>query len=337
MSVVFTGTNQGSFVSTGKPVTIQVPQGIDYITVYNQTVLNSTTIGTSAGAWFYWQNGMTSGQGTEFQKLGGVANKPITTLQIAAGAGFIPVNNTVNNPGASVAITSITNATPPVVATGSTAGLIANSSIVRIFNVTGAQQLGGIDFTVGTIVANTSFTLAYMASIAAATTGSYRIIPYDPYFYPRNRYITKISQATQAIVTLSVNHSYTVGQEVRFVIPEVTAAAFGMVELNGLKGTIVAVGQADADGVTNTITVDIDTSGFTAFAWPLTTDPSFTPAQIVPVGENTAEALNLSANILGDATINQGYIGMILEAGADSPAGQNGDVIYWVAGKSWNM
>ena len=108
-----------------------------------------------------------------------------------------------------------------------------------------------------------------------------------------------------------------------------------MTELDGVQATIVAIGQADNDGVTNTITIDQDTTGFSAFAFPLTTDPGFTPAQVVPMGENTAEALNAGANILGDSTNNVGYVGIQLQAGAASPAGVASDVIYWVAGKSF--
>jgi hypothetical protein len=130
---------------------------------------------------------------------------------------------------------------------------------------------------------------------------------------------------------------FTVGQSVRLIVPTVTASTYGMTQLNGVQATIVAINQADADGETNTITIDQDTTGFTAFAFPLTTSPGFTPAQVVPIGENTAEALTLGANILGDSTVNTGYFGLQLVAGAASPAGSNADVIYWVAGKSFSV
>jgi hypothetical protein len=81
----------------------------------------------------------------------------------------------------------------------------------------------------------------------------------------------------------------------------------------------------------------VDTTGFTAFAFPLTTAPGFTPAQVVPIGENTATALLLGADILGDATRNTAFFGIQLRAGTASPAGVDGDVIYWVAGKSFSV
>lgn len=334
MSVVFTGTNQGRFTSNGQAAIIQLRSDLDWMLVINETVAYAA--GGSTGAQFYWQRGMTQGRGVIYTKT--AVTNALTIGQIAANAGFYLVDSSINLPGPSLSLTAITGANPPVVLTASTSSL-NNGDVVRIFSTVGALQLQGLDFTIGAISAGVSFTLAYMAAIAAASpgAGTFRRIPYNPLYYPRNRYITKVSQAAQAIVTLSVTHGYTVGQVVRFVIPTVTSVAYGMTQLDGLQGTIVAVGAADADGVTNTITVDIDTSGFTAFAFPLTTAPGFTPAQIVPVGENTAEALSASVNILGDATVNQAYIGIQLQAGTGSPAGVNTNVIYWVAGKSFNV
>jgi hypothetical protein len=109
-----------------------------------------------------------------------------------------------------------------------------------------------------------------------------------------------------------------------------------MTEMNNLYATIVAVNTTLTTG--NTITLDIDSTAFTAFAFPTSSvGLAFTPAQVVPVGENSAEALVLGVDFLNDATINTGYIGMNLAAGANSPAGQSGNVIYWVAGTSFNV
>lgn len=334
MSVVFSGTNQGRFTSTGANVVIQLRSDLDWMWVINQTV--SYAGGAGTGAEFYWQRGFTQGRGTIYTKT--AVTGALAVAQIAANSGFYLVDSSVNLPGPSLALTGITNGNPPVVNTANTASL-SNGDIVRIFSTVGAKQLAGLDFTIGAINAGVSFTLAFMAQIASANpgAGTFRRIPYNPYFYPSSRYITKVSQATQAIVTLSVTHSYTVGQVVRLIVPTVTALAYGMTDLDGLQATIVAINQADADGVTNTITIDVDTTGFSAFAFPLTTAPGFTPAQVVPMGENTAEALLLGANILGDSTVNTAYIGIQLVAGASSPAGVNADVIYWVAGKSFSV
>jgi hypothetical protein len=334
MSVVFSGTNQGRFTSNGKYTIIALTSGIDWIWVKNLT--QSYAAGSGQGVEYYWQLGMTQGRGTIYTKT--AVTNALSVSQIAANAGFYLVNNTINLPGPSLSLTGITSGNPPVVNTANTSSLNPGS-IVRIFHTVGALQLGGLDFTVDTIIAGVSFELAYMAAIANANpgAGTFRVIPFNPYFYPEIRYITKISQAVQAIVTLSVDHTFTVGQSIRFIVPTVTVSTYGMTDLDGVEATIVAIGEADVDGITNTITVDVDTTGFSAFAFPLTTSPGFTPAQVVPVGENTAAALNLGANILGDATENKGFIGLQLQAGANSPGGSNNDVIYWVAGKSFSV
>ena len=334
MGEVFSGTNQGRFTSSGIAVTIQLPSGADWMWVKNLT--QSYASGAGQGVEYYWQLGMTQGLGTQYTKT--AATNALAISQIAANSGFYFVNSSVNMPGPSLALTGITSDNPPVVNTVNTSSLI-NGGIVRIFNTVGAQQLGGLDFTIGAISAGVSFELVYMQPIASANpgAGTFRVIPYNPYFYPPIRYITNISNATQAIVTLSVTHAFTVGQSVRFVIPTVTALAFGMTQLNGLEGAIVAINQADVNGFTNTITVNIDTTGFSAFAFPLTTAPGLSPAQVIPVGEWTAVALNAGANILGDATVNTAYFGLLLQAGVNSPAGSNADVIYWVAGKSFSV
>jgi hypothetical protein len=345
MSVVFSGTVQGVFTSNGQNKMLYLPTDVDYINVYNytQTYGSDFTPTASTGVRFYWQRGLAAGDGFEWQVNAG--STAVNQLVLGAnGGGFTLFNNTINVPGNAVAITNISNATPPVVLTGNTSGLAAGS-IVRLFNVVGAQQLGGFDFTVGTVVASTSFTLAFMRSVAtAASPGAnavYRIIPYDKYFYPPYRVISKIGSSTLnganvAIVTLTVTHNFTVGQAVRLVIPQVTSAAFGMSQLNGVQATIVAVGAADTNSVTNTITINVDVSSFGSFAWPATgVPPAFTPPQVVPVGESTSQANASGVNPYESAELNEGQIGLILGAGANGPAGQANDVIYWVAGKSF--
>lgn len=334
MSVLFSGTNQGRFTSSGTAQIIKIRSDLDWMHVRNRTVSYAAAAGT--GAEFFWQRGMTQGRGTIYTKT--AVTGALAISQIAANSGFFLVDSSVNIPGPSLALTGITAGNPPVVNTANTGSLV-NGDIVRIFSTVGALQLGGLDFTIGAIAAGVSFTLANMAQIVSANpgAGTFRRIPYDPMFYPRHRFITKITQAAQAIVTLSVTHGYTVGQVIRFIVPVVNGTRYGMTELNGLTGTIVAINQADADGVFNTVTVDIDTTGFTAFAFPLTADPGFTPAQIIPVGESTATALALGSALLGDATLNTGYIGIQLQAGVNSPAGAINDVIYWIAGKSFSV
>lgn len=331
MSVQFNGTVQGRFTADGSPKILQIRQDIDWMKVYNLTAMAQSA--SDLGVEFTWLRGMDAGRGLFTKKLGAVASDPLTAEQIAATEGFYLIDSTNNAPEARLTTTQIDGSAPPVVSSADT-GNLRDGDIVRIGSVPGAKQLGGLDFTIGSLTIDSDFELSYAPTIVTtgAVTGYYRRIPFDAYYYPRNRYITAITQASQAVVTLSVTHAYTVGQKIRFVMPSVTSLAYGMTELDGVEATITAVSSAN-----NTITVDVDTSSYTAFAFPLTADAGFTPAQVVPVGEDMAQALSSAVNDLGDATLNTGYIGMLLQSGNDSPAGNTSDVIYWIAGKSFSV
>lgn len=316
---------QGSFTSDGTAHTIILRSDVDWMRVYNYTAADGATSGD--GCIYYWQRGMTDGGG--LYEYHPAADQTLAINAIAAGSGFYYIDTSATSPSAAVAITGATNATQPVVSTASTSGL-ANGDIVRLSSVTGAESIGGWDFAIDTLVANTSFRMAYamqQAPGAAGTAGYWRRIPYDPIFYPRWRNIVNITAAASAVVTCSVPHGYTVGQKVRINLPD---TRFGMVEINGLSGTITAVGAV------NTFTLDIDSSGFTAFTFALPASVPFSMPTVVPLGIDTGTAISGAVDILADATYNSAYIGMKLMPGAAGPGGNTSDVMYWVAGKSFS-
>lgn len=322
---------QGRFTSDGTRTTLAIRSDVDWMYVYNETAIAQAA--ADLGAVFYWQRGMAQGRGIVTTKLGTVANDPTTIGQIAALAGFTLVNEGSDAlVGPAVAFTATSNATQPIVSTGSTAGLQAGD-VVRLSQLAStppdAEPLLGIDFQIDTIVANTSFRIANALATApgaAGTAGFWRKVNIDSPFYPQTRYIVNITQAAQAVVRTSVAHGYVPGQEVKF---NISSSLNGMVELNGVTATIVSA-------TTNTFTVDVDTTGMTAFTFPTTVLwVPYTPASVTPAGQNTAFALANNLNTLADASLNTSIIGMQLAAGISSPAGQNGDVIYWVAGKSY--
>lgn len=338
MSVVFSGTFSGRFTSTGVNKFIALPSGVDWMMVTNETV--SYAAGAGTGAQFTWVRGDATGRGTILTKT--AATNALVIAQIAAASGFYLVDQTVPQFGAlnngSTQITAISTATPPRVTTGSTAGM-ATGNIVRLYSITNANQLNGYDFTI-TVVSGTTFDLAYAPTLAlAGTTGSFRVIG-QPYFYPAEREIMKIGKSGTGTVpagttriTFGVTHGYLIGQKVTFHIP----AVFSMVELDNVTATITNIGQADANATTNTIDVDVDSANFTTFTFPANNSADFSPAQAIPVGENTAQALSSGVNILNDATENTAQFGMLLVAGTGSPAGVTSDVITWIAGKSFNQ
>lgn len=312
---------QGSFTSTGTAKTLEIRSGVDWIRTYNYTKIAANAVTT--GYEFYYQFGMPAGGGLEWQSNG--AGTAVNLVALATG-GFTIVDSSVNTPGPAVAVTGATNAVRPVVSTASTAGL-SNGDVVRLTSMTGQANISGYDFTIDTLVANTSFRIANAlanAPGAVATAGFWRRIPFNPIYYPSKRSIVNITQAAQAVVTTSVDHGYVAGMSVRLSVP----AAFGMTQADGLLVNITAV-------TAGTFTVNLDTTAFTAFVFPAAAAVPFTPASCVPVGEETDQFSN--PNLLDDATVNTSYIGVKLAAGVDSPAGQANDVIYWVAGKSFNV
>ena len=320
---------QGRFTSDGTAKTIVLPSGVDWMEITNSTVAAAAQT-TAVGVKYAWQRGLAVDYGFETKKSNAANAANLETLLTSGG--FTYVDSSLDPNGAlNATVTGISNAAIPVVTNSGTNGLVAGD-VVRIFNVTTGQQLGGIDFTVGhNTLGTTTFSLDYMSAIATATTGSWRKLKFDPLYYPRHRFATSITAATSAVVTLSVKHGYKVGQAVRFVVP----ADYGMTEMDGLIGTITAIDTTLTTG--NTITVDIDSSAFTAFAFPVSADAPFSPAMVVPVGMDTAQAIADSVDLLSDATTNTGFVGMSLAAGANSPAGQNNDVVYWRAGTSFSV
>lgn len=319
---------QGSFTSDGSSVRLDIRSDVDWMYVYNLTQAAAAQT-VAVGVKYYWQRGMATGaKWTTFKSnAANAANLEAYTTSL----GFTLLDTSIQTPGSLQAtITAISNAAIPVVSNSGTNGLAAGD-VVRLYNVTSAQQVGGMDFTVGynTLTGGT-FSLDYMSQMVAGTTGSWRKINFNPIFYPRRRFITEISVAGDAVVTLSVTHQYNIGQKVRFVVP----AAYGMVEINGLSGTIIDIDTTTTTG--NTVTVDIDSSAFTAFTFPLSAAVPFSPAELVPMGEDTAVALDNLEDILSDATLNEAIIGMKLQGGVNCPAGANNDVLVWVAGKSFS-
>lgn len=320
---------QGSFTATGSSKTIVLPSGVDWIKVYNRTI-EAASQTTAVGVEYRWFRGYPQGSKTTVFKSN--AANAANLVQYITSSGFTVVDSSTNpNSTLNATITAISNASIPVVSNSGTNGLSAGD-VVRLFNVASAQQVGGFDFTVGynTLTSGT-FSLDYMSQIIAGTTGSWRKLNFDPIFYPRRRFITKITAASAAVVTLSVTHGYKVGQVVRMVVP----AAYGMVEMDGLQATITAINTTTTSG--NTITLDVDSSAFTAFAWPLSAAVPFTAAEVVPMGEDTAAALDAGVDILSDATINTGYVGIVLTGGASNPGGAASDVVFWEAGVSTSV
>ena len=368
-------------IANGSAMIVQIPSNADFMWVYdyssfgavgtNTATFNGVANGSTGMRW-YWQRGMAAGQAMVEYKGNGVNSLNADVILSGGFTLYDPSNpNITPSLSAPVATTAVTNATRPVVSTANTAGLSVGS-IVRLSNNAQLDN-DGPDFVVGAVTANTNFTLltasnplANVPGAVGGATGFYRIVLQDFLFYPRRRFVVNITQAVNPTVSTSVPHGMVAGQAVRFNIPAVS----GMVQLNAttannyLYGTILTVVD-DYNFI-----IDIDTTAMTAFSWPTVAQQPSSYPLVVPVGENTGAALSFPANlqvqvpqvagiqipntqsgILSDATVNTGFLGMILGIGGNGnslgtpimgPAGsianvnnvQFPDVMYWVAGKS---
>lgn len=342
-------TQQGRFTSTGAAVTLALRSDVDWIRVYNETALAQAAADLAYE--FYFARGMAAGRGIVKTKLGTVANDPVTVAQIAAGSGFTLIDSSDLTPGNAIALTAITAANPPVVTTAG--ALPAVGDIVRLTNLDNQPQIGGLDFSVSASGGGT-FTIGNITlpNSVASTAGFFRVLPFDPIFYPRSRYITWVENAVQPKVYLSVTHGFTVGQQVRLSFPGGAAVWENYAALDGVSATVVAVNTARAGNEPtnaagdNNIELDIDTSTFGAWnvfgaanneSYPGAGLFPFSPAQVIPIGEDTAQALTSAVDILGDATRNEAVLGIRLAGGAAGPAGAANDIIYWQAGKVFNV
>jgi hypothetical protein len=345
---------QGSFVQPATAInqTIVVPSNLDWLRVINYTQANQSTSAAANGASFYWQRGMPNGTGIVYEA--GAAGA--VSINVTANNAFVLYDPSQSQLGVAVATTASTNAVRPVVSTGNTAGL-AVGSIVRLSN-TAQSDVNGIDMVVGAVSTNSSFTLLTASNPLATAPGAiggagfYRIVGGNPLFYPRRRFVVNVTQAANAQVSTSVPHGLTPGQEVRFSIPQVS----GMIQLNPSPlNNYFPLGSASSAIVVTVVddynfTININTSSYNAFTWPtIAQQPSSFP-EVVPFGEDTATSLmsptiqiptiagqqifNTNSGILADSTVNTGFLGMTLSAGALLPAGIAADVVYWVAGKS---
>ena len=321
MSMDNTIIQQGVFVATAAAEIIQLRSDVDWMEVINFTT--TTAAGADTGVKYYWQRGLADDAAFEYIKDAGTQALEFDTIVVD---GFTRIDSS-GNPDFPINanLTQINAAAPPQVLSGVTAPLVAGDA-VRFVNVPGAQQFGGVDFTIDNINPNVSFDLPYGPTIVTtgAVVGSYYPIRYQPIYYPRRRFITSITQTSPAVVLLTVTHGYTVGQVIRFKVP----AAYGMVEMNNLTGTIL---ELEPGAVPNAVSVEIDATGFNAFAWPVTADVPFTPAQVVPLGEDSTLGITLN-----DATENEAFIAMRLGTGTHGPSGVATDVIFWRAGKSFS-
>ena len=343
--MAFTIITGGSFKSTGAGVKIPLPSSADYFKTWNITQITASNPNTvTNGEWFGSKFGL--GASPAGQGIKVVKTTADLTGVFAANTGFTYVTTVpFVEPQAANAITAITAANPAVVSQTNT---YSNGDVLRLYNTTGMLNIAGMDFQISS-VSGGGYTLLGLPATAsngfatAATAGFTRRISTFNAVEPEFLYITNISQATQAVVSTSVDPSlhYVVGMKIHLSVP----FSYGMTQINQLTGKILAVNAVSATsniGAYN-LTIDIDSSAFTAFAFPLSTlSPTATLfATLSPAGASTQFDPVTKVQTGYDFQMQPFRTGefvpyMFLAGGAQGPAGANLDVINWMAFKLEN-
>lgn len=264
-----------------------------------------------------------SNSGIRWKKTNSSNAVEVDTFATAtASNGFRYVPTVPNVEAAVTGGTAITNASPAVV---SITNSFNEGDRVRLYGTTGMLQISGMDFTISS-VSGSGFTLLGLDAsgfAAAATACVARRISDKDAVEPRAHFVTKVTQATNAVVTLSTTHDYQIGQKVQFQIP----SSFGMVQLSQLEkpATITAIG-------TYTVTLDVDSSAFTAFAFPASSGSPTTPlfATMAPAGQRVYDDNGVQRGYnVTEVPFHLGQASpyLICSGGAQSPMGSASDII----------
>lgn len=283
----------GSYTNAASPVAQNIPltDRPDLFILKDMTNWGAATTAVAA-MMSEWNRSIAQGAYIQTGQISAAAGSNYMYGAQGTSGGFTFID--LSNPPtyAKVAVTSVTGTNTWVVATGTTTG-IAVGDWVRLINIVSMQQFSGPNlYQVTAVSAGVSITLGYAATAktggmpcaANGTTGFYqKVIPSQ--FYPGNRPVAYITQATQAKVYFFRTNDFTPGEMVDFQIP----TTYGMYQISNLASQ--PRGPARVLTVTNSatessITLDLDTTGYTAFTIPATA--SFaggnSPATCMPAG-----------------------------------------------------
>ena len=281
----------GSFTGDGSGMAnIQVSCMPDLFMLKNRTNDGDDTAVTAIES--EWRKGMAAGTAkTRDQAVttGALSSNNVTIN----GFTFI---DTANPPSyAGLASTNVAGNTGTFVVTMANTGSIAVGDYVRLTSVVDEYQISGYVFQVTAVSANVSITLGYMASAVSvgglatfASAGDTAVVTkfIPSLMYPRWSYIAMITKATQAVVYFTAKNDYTPGQIVSFRVP----SEFGMDEINKKAVRVLSVTNS---ATVSSITIDLDTSGYTTFAFPT--------SAIAAAGVQPAVCLPSSSGVVPDA------------------------------------
>lgn len=333
----------GSYVNAASalPTTVALSDKPDYFMVRDITNWGSASTAVSQMESWIYPNSMAAGSYEGLGMISAAAGSNYTYGRAGTSNGFTFIDP--SNPPTFAALTGTTiNHTTFVVSMANT-GSIAVGDTVRIINPVGMLQAGGITAQVTAVSVNTSITLGYIATAVTAGESftadatACSILKYIPgQFYPRERQIMYISQATQAKVYFARPNDFTPGEIVDFNIP----STYGMTQLSfrtSLPGGAPRVLVVTNTATESSITLDVDSSGFTAFSYPTSAGSvgKASPPFCFPAGSGVVP-LNGSASVpqsppgtnLQDAFDNRNQFYMYI---GSSVVGANSATMQWTA------
>lgn len=367
---------KGSFTATGHQQVINLPFQPDFVEIWNYTQWKTPANHGVFNA--VWDN-----------KLNDSGNNP-TMIQLF-NATPLPLTDTIQTNGISVFSAGLALQYGPVYQhTGSTDFAINKAAAAQITtttnhnlvsgdvvvfsnlaqtSTTGMQQIAGIPFVV-TVTAATTFTIpwntnqsnytAFNSATSTNNVGSYKQVLYPALYAPAVSMISAITTGATTTIALTMPGNYSVGQIVAFRVPSI----WGTTQLNSLPNVLIPgspiygiVTAVSASLVAPTITVNINSTGYTAFNsnQPFASYPGEKFPQVVPVGDQNSGSLltnfqspqfwngnsaTLASSINGPAVAgafcnntNQGFIIGPGTAATDTAAVliSNNDIVLWHA------
>jgi|SRR5208337_4614955 len=330
--------------STPQDIIISSMNPPDYFEMKNITQWGSTN---AKDVMFWWEKSMAQGTANGM-------NQAVTT-DILSSFTLTSDGISTYGTGPTVSPTFTSNTSVTAVTKGSLNGVtvvtltndgnaargpkIAVGDFVRLTNVVGMQQISGMVFQVVATTSTTSITIDLDSSafLASGTTAvATKVIPNR--FYPRAQFITMITNASSAVINLTRDTDFTVGEEVSFRIPPNNASASftTMQGIANVKGVVTVVTNATATTCSQ-ITVNINTSGFAAFNLPTSAQAVAGIGQqpvslVVPAGSGVIPNQNPPGTNIVDAFDNRNVY--LIHLGATIFANSStSDVWQWSAFK----
>ena len=259
---------------------------------------------------WWWERGMGNYAARGILQSSDATNPALTSRILPAAGGTadaISCFDTSNPPTFAALTATTTNATTFVVAMASTAGIVVGD-IVRLYSVTGMQQISGMDFQVTAVTTNVSITLGMQASAVSAGANTFaaggtaaQVMKFIPSrFYPRWRWIAGITRAAQAVVYFTVANDFTPGEFITLHFPpQASLTPNAWTPMNQKTARVLSVTNS---ATVSSVTLDLDTSGIAAAYTSPTTAQASAGVQIAPIANPSSSGV---VPLAGSATVAQ--------------------------------